>query len=472
MKSKKIGKLILSPIGVITLGLIIFLLSPSGKWLLSIEDLHSVKILAMYLTGTIATIGMSFTIIISARFNFINNLLGGLDKAYVVHKNIAKIAFMSAFIHFSIYLVSDIMKKLDMVKLKPKNENFLDSQASELFNMYGFSSFTNLESFTSTLMTLYKASYEFIIPAFIILFVIILIAIIKKIPYNYFRMAHKLIPFFYLVIAFHALMTPLRGGWYATIPGILYILILLASIVVAVILLLGINEFGKNYKAQVTKVVYHDKDNLTEINMKLMNGKFIYNPGQFVFLSFTSLTEPHPFSIANYDKEKKLLKFYIKQVGDYTYLLKDVVKEGEKVDITGPYGEFNFKSEEDETNNQLWIAGGIGITPFVSRLEYMAEHKDEVKDKNVTFILSYIGDLYLRNHIEKLCEETGVKFYYHNTVKDGLITFDKMKEVCTEIENSSVWFCGPKPFFKVVEEGMKNNNIDLEKLHYDNFSMR
>jgi len=44
------------------------------------------------------------------------------------------------------------------------------------------------------------------------------------------------------------------------------------------------------------------------------------------------------------------------------------------VTVEGPYGCFDF---EDNHPRQIWVAGGIGITPFVARMKYLAHHPGE-----------------------------------------------------------------------------------------------
>jgi predicted ferric reductase len=57
------------------------------------------------------------------------------------------------------------------------------------------------------------------------------------------------------------------------------------------------------------------------------------------------------------------MTFIIKGLGDYTKRLPATLKAGEPVKVKGPYGQFNFSSNKPR---QIWVGGGIGITPFPS----------------------------------------------------------------------------------------------------------
>src|SRR3546814_15622847 len=45
-------------------------------------------------------------------------------------------------------------------------------------------------------------------------------------------------------------------------------------------------------------------------------------------------------------------------------------RSGQEVRIEGPYGCFSF---DDDCARQIWIGGGIGITPFIARMQYLAQ---------------------------------------------------------------------------------------------------
>lgn len=96
-----------------------------------------------------------------------------------------------------------------------------------------------------------------------------------------------------------------------------------------------------------------------------------WKPGQFAYLrvlsSVTGLEE-HPFTIAS-PPGGVFPAFVIKRVGNYTGRLANL-KPGERVIMDGPYGVFTpAMPERAEGAPLIFIAGGIGITPFLSVLK-------------------------------------------------------------------------------------------------------
>lgn len=100
-------------------------------------------------------------------------------------------------------------------------------------------------------------------------------------------------------------------------------------------------------------------------------------PGQFAFITPVSAIVPkeeHPFTISSTPSRPDALQFVIRSLGDWTSKINRL-KAGETVFIDGPYGLFSHMVSS--TNEPIiMIAGGIGITPMLSMLRYMADVDD------------------------------------------------------------------------------------------------
>jgi predicted ferric reductase len=62
---------------------------------------------------------------------------------------------------------------------------------------------------------------------------------------------------------------------------------------------------------------------------------------------------------------KDVLRLTIKASGDFTRHLFANLKAGTSAVVEGAYGMFNYKTGGEK---QIWVAGGIGVTPFLSFL--------------------------------------------------------------------------------------------------------
>ena len=70
----------------------------------------------------------------------------------------------------------------------------------------------------------------------------------------------------------------------------------------------------------------------------------------------------HPFTISSAPQEG-VVRVTVKALGDYTSRLQELVEPGMPAVIGGPHGRFNHWRG---TDRQVWIAGGVGVAPFLS----------------------------------------------------------------------------------------------------------
>lgn len=430
-------------IGGLILGCLIFITSPSFKELFTNINIWHYKEISLYLTGSIAIVYMVMSMVLSVRFSIINNYAGGLDKAYLIHKWVGIWAFVASIVHwFTETWLMDIAKVLFSLPPKVKGTSSISELAKNIYHI----------------------GNDMVEYAFYVFVIVLVIALLKRIPYHIFRYVHKLIPVLFLFAAYHAFTIQIKGQWFGSLGSYILSIIILIGVVCAVIDLLQLIGYKHKVYGEVENIEYNQQNNTITINIKTQE-PFKFNAGQYVFLRFGSSKEPHPFSIAGYDKNNNITKFIIKELGDYTASLKNNVKVKDVVMMEGPYGTFTFDSD----SQQIWIAGGIGITPFIARLEYLVSNNQKVD--NVDFYYSSRGENPFVD-IEKLCEKAGVCFHYTNTLKEGRLTFEKIKQSIKDIKNVSIWYCGPAKFGKDIQNKAKDAGINNKNIHYDSFDMR
>lgn len=108
-------------------------------------------------------------------------------------------------------------------------------------------------------------------------------------------------------------------------------------------------------------------------------------PGQYAAISFEKrgkVSNARCFSIVSSPTDQHTLQFSMRVRGRYTNALSRLQK-GDLMDVTGPFGGFVFDTTRD--NKAIFIAGGIGITPFMSMMRYLSELQ---ADNEVTLLYS------------------------------------------------------------------------------------
>lgn len=110
-----------------------------------------------------------------------------------------------------------------------------------------------------------------------------------------------------------------------------------------------------------------------------------FQPGQYAAISYEKrgkLSTSRCFSIVSSPTDQHTLQFSMRVRGHFTTALSKLQK-GDLVDVTGPFGGFVFDTIRDK--KAVFMAGGIGITPFMSMVRYLSALK---ADNDVTLLYS------------------------------------------------------------------------------------
>jgi len=236
-------------------------------------------------------------------------------------------------------------------------------------------------------------------------------------------------------------------------------------------LVLGIRRaflyrFIKKIKYQVVDNKLLNKD-IREITISPISNKLNYKSGQFVFVNFINkniTSDQHPFTISSSPSEQNL-KFTIKNFGDFTDSVSNL-KAGDIAFAEGPYGDFNYRNRKSK--NQIWIAGGIGITPFLS----MSLDKDKDYQVDLFYCVSEKFEAVHLDQFEKIMkEDNNFKFYLWESSKSGYIDAGKITSVCGDLKEKEIFICGPRNFMKNLENQFVKIGVDISRIHYENFSL-
>ncbi len=206
---------------------------------------------------------------------------------------------------------------------------------------------------------------------------------------------------------------------------------------------------------------------------------FSFQPGQYAAISFTHNGRPTParcFSIASSPTDQSILQFSIRLKGRFTKALLDL-KEGDKVNVRGPFGAFVLDADRD--NNVVMIAGGIGIAPFMSMIQYAAtiELSNKMKliysfsNQDDAPFVDQIIDFDKNNPNFKASFAVGngpVDKFNGYEVSNGRITTEVINKIVeNNYTNKSFFICGPPPFMNAMskilfDKGVPHDNVMTE----------
>ncbi len=189
-----------------------------------------------------------------------------------------------------------------------------------------------------------------------------------------------------------------------------------------------------------------------------------FTPGQATELSILKEgweKEKRPFTFSNLPEDEHL-EFIIKSYRNHEGVTKrlDEAKVGDIVEIGDAWGAITYKGEG------VFIAGGAGITPFISILR-MLRKKNEIGNNRLIFANKTNDDIILFDELKTIL---GHKFQniiaeQEDTAYDrGLIDKGYLKSKISDFNNQHFYLCGPEGFMKVVEDALEELGANPDSL--------
>ncbi len=196
-----------------------------------------------------------------------------------------------------------------------------------------------------------------------------------------------------------------------------------------------------------------------------------HEPGQFVELSIPGIGEA-PISVSSAPtKEGHTFELCVRAVGNVTNALHRKEK-GDKIGIRGPYGT-SFPVEELEGRNLLFIAGGLGIAPLRSLINYVIDKREDFQDVNILYGCRKPCELLYEDEVEDW--RTNDELDYRETVDEcpddvcwegnvGVIT-TLIPGVDIDVENTYSVVCGPPIMYKFVLQELEEKELPAEQIY-------
>ena len=194
------------------------------------------------------------------------------------------------------------------------------------------------------------------------------------------------------------------------------------------------------------------------------------------------------YSMANYPEEKGILKFNIRvatpppgtnhppgAMSSYTFNLK----EGDTVDIFGPFGEFFVQPTETE---MIYIGGGAGMAPLRSHVFDLLKRLDSGRKISYWYGARSLQEMFYQDEFEVLAENHD-NFSWHVALSDpqpednwqghtGFIhqvVLDNYLKDHPAPEDCEYYMCGPPMMVNAVMDMLDNLGVESENIFFDDF---
>lgn len=405
------------------------------------------------MAGIVGFVLYAINMVLNLRMRWLENLFGGLNKVYIAHHITGGIALAVLLFHplfmairnIEIGVVSSLNDALASILLQP------------------------ISTADSTAVVQENIAINAGIIAFWGLVVLLMITFFVRLPYQFWLFTHRFLGVAFLFAGIHVLLisSDVRGNPILFMYMALWLCIGLAAFVYKT--LLG-NIFIRRVSYKIVQT-YALAGNIIAIEMKALTKPIQFTPGQFVFIRFLKSDkdgipkEVHPFSIASAPTEP-MLRLYVKALGDYTKSLNNL-KKGAVVEVEGAFGRFSYT--RFNTSQQVWIGGGIGITPFLSMARsiqpdapkidmfYCASSREELVDQEAL-------SEYLPSHYPQ--------FTYHVYIakeQPGYISALYIQRLSGQLTNKEIFICGPPDMMKSLRTQLRELGVPNGKIHTEEF---
>ena len=192
-------------------------------------------------------------------------------------------------------------------------------------------------------------------------------------------------------------------------------------------------------------------------------------------------SEPHPFTISA-APEDALLRFTIKKVGKFTSAIGEL-KPGAPVKCMGPLGV--FCKDIDAKPSIVMIAGGVGITPFLSVLRHFRNIKapnkvtllwankgiedifstEEIKQMSGELSLNVVHCLSRDDDVDRYVDTQYANVFYEK----GRLSEDILKKHGV-VSDAAFYLCGPPPMMESALNDLQKLGVAPDSVEREKFS--
>ncbi|MCC2096581.1 MAG: ferredoxin reductase family protein, partial [Hyphomicrobiales bacterium] len=385
--------------------------------------------------GAAAVVAMAQTLILAARPPLVEPLFGGLDRMYRVHKWLGISAMVLMILH---------------QQIEPDFERTVrETGLGELGEEAGEFAF-------NALLALIAVSWFRRLP-FIGL----------EIPYQIWRFSHRFMGALFAMVVFHQFFVDMPTGVDPSLS------MLLNTFGIAGVIAWIYTELiaPRLRRRAFTITEISQTGDTTTVTLRPEGRAMRWRPGQFAFVRApeAGLSEPHPFTIASAPRPDGTLAFSVRALGGWTRDLPRALRAGTRVQIEGPYGRFDFRKGGAR---QIWLAGGIGITPFLAMADSLKE--DNGRQIHLVHCVRDSSEAVRADALSaKAAEVEGFSFSLHDSASDGRIDAAKLAEGAPfELNGADLWFCGPPPLRLAIVEGLKQAGQKLRRIEFERLEFR
>lgn len=241
------------------------------------------------------------------------------------------------------------------------------------------------------------------------------------------------------------------------------------------------DDFAGHLVEDFTATVTSIKDlspTIKELVLEL-DHNITFQAGQYINLQLPGIEGTRAFSIANSPENNGEVHLHIRHVpnGAATTYIHQQLQEGEKVELTGPYGQFFVR--KSDPNDVIFIAGGSGLSSPESMILDLLEEGD---NRHITLLQGArnVAELYHRELFERL-EDENDNFSYVPALNEpepddnwqgftGFVHEAAIEHFNGKFSEHKAYLCGPPPMIDAAITALMQGRLFEKDIHMEKFT--
>ena len=396
-------------------------------WYSALMSKHDQIALFSQYIGSVSLVAMGISQFLALRLRWQQMIFGPLDQIYQLHKWLGIIAIVTILMHDTI-----------------------DAE------MDGLGAETLLVEVAETLgeLSLYG------------LLILVVLSIATYVPYHIWYWTHRFMGAFFAASALHYffILKPFTNvdplGLY--VGGFCVL-----GIICYAITLVPFSAIGGRQRYRVASV--DRTGDAVSVSLEPEQKGIRHRAGQFAFVHFSGKgkDEVHPFTISKAPEADRSLRFTFKPLGDDTRRLAAELEAGHVAQVSPAYGHFERRGKKPE----VWIAGGIGVTPFVAFAQNLKEG-----DPQIDFfycVSDGANAAHLQDFVNVAERFPNFRLHLIESKKTGRLTVDEVEaRVEAPMSDVTVYYCGPDGLRESLRAGLIANGLSHRKFKFEEFEIR
>jgi predicted ferric reductase len=384
-------------------------------------------------TGLLGMMLFSLNLVLSGRFKLLDKYFYGLNRMYKVH------IFAGAF-SFMLLLFHPLLLVVKYISFSLRESALFLLPVGDFAKIFGVASLVGmivlifLTFYLKMRYSSWKISHKIMVPVFVF-------AILHVFSVSSDVSRDVFLKYYILGFAFFGLFA---GSYRAFLSG----------------------KWNREFEYRVSKIL-KPAPNIFSFILSPAGRKLPFMPGQFVYARFFGdgiSRESHPYSITSSPIDSNV-ELTIKTLGDFTSTLA-LAKADDRVMIDGPFGKFSYKNMDEK--KQIWIAGGIGITPFLSMARGMEK---EDYDIVLYYCVRIPEEAIFLDELENIARSNNnLKIHSWCSAQSGRITARSISRSYPDFAERGVMICGPSRFMSDLSRQFIHLGVDRRRIHREDFN--